>query len=138
MHAASLGTKADAPGHLIGGAASSVVLKLNDLFMGKDNLSDLFMGVSISAFVGIRKIRIFRKKPNACVFTVIAHRPEHPQNMLNTLRRTQNTNDRKLRGNACSDHRPAFRRVKISPQPIYGCGPRKTRLHPLFGSAGRW
>ena len=31
----------------------------------------------------------------------------------------------------CSDHRPAFRWVKISPRPIYGCGPRKTRLHPL-------
>ena len=43
--------------------------------------------------------------PNACVFTVIAHRPEHPQNMLNTLHthHTQNTNGRKLRGNACSD-----------------------------------
>ena len=58
--------------------------------------------------------------PNACVFTVIAHRPEHPQNTqnaqntlktLNTLNtqntqnthHTQNTNGRKLRGNACSD-----------------------------------
>ena len=30
-----------------------------------------------------------------------------------------------------SDHRPAFRWGKISPQPIYGCGPRKTRLHLL-------
>ena len=33
-------------------------------------------------------------------------------------------------------HRPAFRWGKISPQDIYGCGPRKTRLHPLRGSDG--
>ena len=47
--------------HVIGVvAASSVVLKLNDLFVGKDNLNDLFMGGQFQHFFGIRNIHFSR------------------------------------------------------------------------------
>ena len=103
---------------IIGVAASSVVHKLNDLFVGKDNLSDLFMGGQFQHFLASPKYAFSRNyKPSVkCparvfFFTVIAHRPEHPLKTLNTLhtqntqntQHTQNTNGRKLRGNACSD-----------------------------------
>ena len=45
---------------VMGGAASFVVLKLNDLFVGKDNLSDLFMGGQFQHFFGIRNIHFSR------------------------------------------------------------------------------
>ena len=75
-----------------------MVLKLNDLFVGKDNLSDLFMGGQFRHFLASAKYAFSVNTQN----TLKTLNTLNTQNTQNT-HHTQNTNGRKLRGNACSD-----------------------------------